>query len=108
MSEQRGRRPDLSIRVKRKDDGATEYPLSGWKNDGMRGIQLRLAEGWTLVSPDGESYTTGKDGNCYLDAFRNDGDRKASRPRPAPKEPREESGGGDFDDIPFSPLGDVG
>lgn len=66
------RRPDVSIRIKRKDDQTTEYVFSGWKNENQRGIALRLATGWSLVGPDGEAFTTGKEGNAYLDLFFND------------------------------------
>jgi hypothetical protein len=84
-----GKRPDVSIRLKTREGGDKEYPVAFWKQDNG-GLSGRLAEGWSFVSPSGESFTTGKEGNCYLDCYLNDGegDGRQSLPQSRQQAPR--------------------
>jgi hypothetical protein len=74
-----GQRPNIKIRVKVKSGQAKPiYVMAGWS--GSRGTTIQLEKGWSLVSPDGETFTSGRDGNSYFDLF-DDRDKKPAEER---------------------------
>lgn len=95
----KGNRPAIKLSVKLKDGGERHYPGAAWpsKFDGG-GLNMSLDPGWKLVGPDGTEYTTGREGNCYLDIFDN---REDSGPPQRKAKPA-----ADFDDD-FDDAGDV-
>jgi hypothetical protein len=112
-----GRRPDVHIRIRQKGDKDAPgiYIMAGWKKEpGDRKIELRLDDGWKIVGPDGDEYTTwvpnGPKGNAYLDLFVNDDQGRGGpgKPKSKPRQRQEgadnsDAGGGFGDDtgIPF-------
>lgn len=87
-----GRRPDFKLRVKDKASGNSAYVLAAWKSDRGAGFNVKLEEGWKLISPNGKEITSGKDGNAYLDLYQNDNDG------PSKPDASAAFGGSSFDD----------
>ncbi len=91
-----GKRPDISIRLKKKDDKTTEYVLAGWSEEGKDAVSLKLSTGWRLVGPDNEEYTTGREGNVYLDLYQNSDSRQQAPRGGRPPQGRGQGGSRDF------------
>jgi hypothetical protein len=86
-------KPSQKIIAKQRDAerGTKGTPvLAAWPND-FGGMNWRLEEGWKLVGPNGETVTTGRDGNAYLNGYVNAPEAAAGKQESPP----------DDDDIPF-------
>ncbi len=92
-----GQRPDIKLSVKLKDGEQRHYPLAAWTKDRGQGLSGKLDEGWKLVGPDGVEYTSGREGNAWIDIY----DNRDEQPPKTEYNPQAAGGSFKDDDIPF-------
>lgn len=98
MKTEMGARPDIKLSVKLKDGDQRHYPLAAWTKDRGQGLSGKLDEGWKLVGPDGVEYTSGKEGNAWIDIYDNREDSGAKQTEYNPQKAAANFGD---DDVPF-------
>ena len=81
-----GKKPEVRIVGKMKGGDGRIRIAAAWKNKGRngepgKGFSVRLEAGAKIVLADGTTFTTGKDGNSYIDLYIEAAEEQAEAPR---------------------------